>query len=56
MKGNAVRGLLPGGGATEVAAHVAYEVGSDAPLHETPLSVAALEAVVVPTADDGLQS
>ena len=56
MTGNAVKRLLLGGGATEMAAHVAYEVGSDAPLDETPSSVAALEAVVVPTADDGLQS
>ena len=39
-----------------MAAHVAHEVGSDAPLYETPLSVAPLEAVVVPTTDDGLQS
>ncbi len=38
-----------------MAAHVAYEVGSDAPLGEAPLSIAPLEAVVVPTADDGLQ-
>src|ERR1700756_4585499 len=36
-----------------MAAHVADEVGSDAPLYETPLSVGLLEAVVVPTTDDG---
>ena len=53
---NAGRGLLLCGGATEMVAHVAYEVGSDAPLHEAPLSVAPLEAVVVPTADDRLQN
>jgi hypothetical protein len=35
-----------------MAAHVADEVGSDAPLHEAPLPFAALEAVVVATADD----
>ena len=39
-----------------MAAHVAYEVGSDTPLHEAPFSFAPLEAVVVPTADDWLQS
>jgi len=39
-----------------MVAHVAYEVGSDAPLHEPPLSLAPLEAIVVPTADDRLQS
>jgi hypothetical protein len=39
-----------------MAAHVADEIGSDAPLYEAPLPVAALEAVVVSTADDGLQS
>ena len=38
-----------------MAAHVAYEVGSDPPLHEAPLSFAALEAVVIPTADDRVQ-
>ena len=38
-----------------MVAHVAYEVGSDAPLHETPFSVAPLEAVVVPPTDDRLQ-
>jgi hypothetical protein len=37
-----------------MAAHVADEIGSNAPLHEAPLSVAALKAIVVPTADDGL--
>ena len=34
-----------------MVAHVAYEVGSDAPLYETPLSVVPLEAVVVATTD-----
>ena len=38
-----------------MAADVADEVGADAPLDEMPLSVPPLEAVVVPTADDGLQ-
>jgi hypothetical protein len=38
-----------------MAAQIADEIRSNAPLHETPLAVAALEAVVVPTADDGLQ-
>ena len=37
-----------------MAADVADEVRADAPLHETPLSFPPLEAVVVPTADDGL--
>jgi hypothetical protein len=39
-----------------MATHVADEIGSDAPLDEAPPPVAALEAVVVSTADDGLQS
>jgi hypothetical protein len=39
-----------------MAAHVADKIGVDAPLYESPLPVVALEAVVVPTADDGLQS
>ena len=39
-----------------MAAHVADQIGSDVPLYEAPLPVAALEAIVVPTADDGLQS
>jgi hypothetical protein len=38
-----------------MAAHVADEIGL-ATLYEAPLPVATLEAVVVPTADDGLQS
>jgi hypothetical protein len=38
-----------------MAAHVADEVGSDAPLYEMPLSVGSLEAVVVLTSDDGLE-
>ena len=38
-----------------MTAHVPDEVGSDAPLYETPLSVGPLEAVVVPTTDDGLE-
>jgi hypothetical protein len=39
-----------------MAAHVADEVCSDPPLHEAPLPVPALEAVLVAAADDGLQS
>src|SRR5712691_13328631 len=38
-----------------MAAHVADEIDADAALRETPLPVAALEAVTVPAADDGLQ-
>ncbi len=38
-----------------MAAHVPDEVGSDAPLYETPHSIGPLEAVVVPTTDDGLE-
>jgi hypothetical protein len=49
-------GLPVGGIVAQMAAHVAYEIGSDAPLHEAPLPVAALEAVLVATANDGLQS
>jgi hypothetical protein len=49
-------GLSPGSSVAQMAAHVAHEIDPDAPLTETPLPVAALEAVTVPTADDGLQS
>ena len=42
--------------AAQVAAHVSEEIGADVPLHKAPLPVAALEAVVIPTAHDGLQS
>ncbi len=38
-----------------MAAHIAHKIRLNAPLHETPLATAALEAVVIPTADDGLQ-
>ena len=44
-----VRGLLDPGGATEMVTDVAYEVGSDAPLYEPPLSVTSLEPIVVTT-------
>src|SRR5437764_10085292 len=47
--------LLVGGRATQMAAHVADEIRLDAPLHETPVPLVPLEAVVVPTADDWLQ-
>jgi hypothetical protein len=39
-----------------MTAQIADEIGSDAPLHEAPLPVAAFEAVLVATADDRLQS
>jgi hypothetical protein len=38
-----------------MVAHAAYEVGSDAPLYEPPLTVTPLEPIVVKTADDRLQ-
>ncbi|MEU5299303.1 hypothetical protein ACH4YO_01590 [Streptomyces noursei] len=38
-----------------MAAHVADQVDADLTLHEAPPSSTALEAVVVPTAGDGLQ-
>jgi hypothetical protein len=38
-----------------MVAYVADEVGSDTPLYEAPVSVVPLEAVVVPTTDDGLE-
>ena len=41
--------------AAQMAAHVAGEIDPDAPLREAPLSVAALEAVTIPAADDRLQ-
>jgi hypothetical protein len=37
-----------------MAAYIADEIGSDAPLDETPEPIAALEAVEIPAADDGL--
>jgi len=37
-----------------MAAHVADEIGPDAPIREAPLSLTALEAIVVATTDDGL--
>jgi hypothetical protein len=52
---NAGGGLRVCGRAAEMVAYVADEVGSDAPLHETPGPVAPLEAVVVPPTDDGLE-
>lgn len=42
------------GRATQMAAHVADEIGQDVPLHEAPLRVAACEAVVIAAADDRL--
>ncbi len=36
--------------------HLADEIGPDPPIREAPLSLTALEAVVVATTDDGLQS
>ena len=47
--------LVGGGGAPEMAAQIANEIRLNAPLHKAPLPVTALETVVVPTADDGLQ-
>jgi len=41
--------------AAEMVAHIADEVGLDAPLRELPPSVAPLEAILVASADDGLQ-
>jgi len=38
-----------------MAAQVAGEINADAPFREAPLPVAAVEAVPVPAADDGLQ-
>jgi hypothetical protein len=49
------RALLVGGRLAQVAAHVADEIGSDAPFHEAPAPVPAREAVVVSTANDRLQ-
>ena len=40
--------------AAQVAAHVSKEIGTDVPPHEAPLPVAALEAIVIPTAHDWL--
>jgi hypothetical protein len=55
-RANAVRGLLVCDGVAEMEADVADEVSSDAPVYETPVSVAPIEAVVLPTTDDGLES
>jgi hypothetical protein len=49
-------GLLFRCGVAQMAAHVADQIGSDAPLHEAPLPVATREAVLVPTAYDRLQN
>ncbi len=38
-----------------MVAHVADEIDADTPLREAPLRVAALEAITVPAAGDGLQ-
>jgi hypothetical protein len=38
-----------------MAAQVADEINADAPFREAPLPIAAVEAVPVPAADDGLQ-
>jgi hypothetical protein len=38
-----------------MAAHVAHQVDMDPPLHEAPLTVTALERVVVTAGGDGLQ-
>src|SRR3954471_24947699 len=39
-----------------MTAHIADEIGSDGPLHAAPVPVAALESVLVATANDRLQS
>jgi hypothetical protein len=39
-----------------MAAHVTDQIDADAPLREAPLPAAALEAVMVTAAGDGLQS
>ena len=39
----------------QMSAHIADEIGSNAPLDKTPArGVAALEAIEIPAADDGL--
>ena len=37
-----------------MSAHIADEIGSNAPFDKTPVPVAALEAIEIPAADDGL--
>jgi hypothetical protein len=46
--------LLVRGRGMQMSAHIADEIGSNAPFDETPVPVAALEAIEIPAADDRL--